>query len=165
MLRASVPRFLAPVPYNEGESEISGAGPTSLFEVDMEISRVTQEIRKLEEISDFAGNVFVPDRAGPKTLFRDLPSLSEIPPPAISRAPPTATAAGFEERQSRIQEAHEAARRRLEISRKFHADKFIREVKDRHYADLLKATPVANIADAHLLESDEDDEIVRRYFG
>ena len=130
----------------------------------MEISRVTHEIRKLE-----VGDVSVdPSKILKKAIpnfqvFKDLPSLSEIPPATIPRAAPTATAAAFEERQHRIAEVHDAVRRRLEISRKSIADGIVAEIKTRHHADRLLATTPMNVDDCARIYA-EDDTLFRAYF-
>ena len=158
-LHMSVPRFLAPTPYVEGEE---GAHPT-VFEVDRAIARMVRDIQRIKAVPEIERNEEIRERP---SGFKNLPQLAEMPPAVIVRAPPTGTAAGFEERQTRISQMHEEVRKRAETARNFHADRIMEEIKQKRLAALLETTPVYPMSQYELPNREDDDKtVVARYFG
>ena len=80
-------------------------GPTSLFEVDLAIQKVTDEIKRLQQVAlvDTEGPVLkLKDELQTlkeARLFNNLPQVEKLGAPVIERAPACATAADFEQRQ------------------------------------------------------------------
>ncbi len=155
-LRLSTPRLFAPVPFEERGG--------SLLEVDMAISRVTQEIQELTT-QELTAAHSAGDSAGRKKeqqIFKELPTLWEMPAPIMPRTKKTCGEwTAFEERQERVAEKHREVKEKLERRRK-------QEIKQREYESkareaLLEMTPVNKLPIIND-EREEDKKIVAKYF-
>ena len=150
-LRISVPRFLCPQPY---------VPMGSLYEVDEEISKVTRELKKLEN----AGTVEVGD-AGLKVggeVYKELRKLEEIPEPVMPRAKVTGRAEEWEERKLKKEEVHEEIKNEVE-KKKGKMDR-LEEIKGRWRKEWLNKLEVMEVEGVILRDDKEDEKLVRMYF-
>jgi len=126
------PRSVAPEPHEDE------ALPSSLFEVDSAIRRVTEEILKLENTETRLPNSPLREKG---LIYKDLPPI-HVPPPIVHRAPPVATAAGFELRQEKFANLLDSARDFLESQRKLATSSFCASLAARHRQEGISAAPV-----------------------